>query len=105
MSDPTSRSAGDQPRCRLPILAVIIAASALFVGLGGSAWAAKGHVGAKDLATGAVNTRAIKDGTITPSDLNASTREALEGEKGETGAPGVAGVSGTNGTNGANGTN
>jgi hypothetical protein len=55
-----------------------------------------------DLATDAVNSRVIKDGTIALADLNAATISALKASGTGTG---TAGTNGTNGTNGANGTN
>jgi hypothetical protein len=83
-------------------------AVALFLALGGPAVAAKGLISARDIATGAVTSKAIKNGAVTPSDLSRSTRQSLNGVDGRAGAdgrPGADGRAGVNGANGANGPN
>jgi hypothetical protein len=68
-------------------------------------------IGAGDLSTGAVASRAIKNGAIEPADLSSKTLGLLPstasnaGPKGETGAAGAPGSSGAAGPTGAAGTN
>jgi hypothetical protein len=105
MLNRAARSPASHKRRLWPKLSiVVVAGAALFIALGGSAVAA-GLIRAGDIATGAVTSRAIKNGGIWPSDLNAKTRELLQGADGATGAKGDTGLTGTAGTNGANGAN
>ena len=92
---------GERRQSRMLPIAVIGAAAILLVALGGSA-VAKSLIRAGDIATGAVNSRAVKNGAIMPRDLNAKAKRTLTGA---TGAPGANGVNGANGPNGANGAN
>lgn len=52
----------------LPSPAMCVALLALFVALGGSAYAAK-KITAKDIRTGAVGTRAVKNGSLAGTDI------------------------------------
>ena len=107
----------------LPSPAMSLACTALFLALGGSAFAARGLIQAGDIAPGAVTGKAIRRGAVEPKDLSAGTRALLgsqgvsgvngatgttgtggaNGGKGETGPAGTPGVNGANGPNGANG--
>lgn len=84
---------------------------ALFIALGGSAVAANSLIHARNIAPGAVTSRAIRNGGVEPRDLSTRTRVlfqaggGLPGAKGETGSAGVPGTNGPNGANGANGPN
>ncbi len=78
-------------------------AVALFLALGGPAVAAKGLIGARDIATGAVTSKAIKNGAVNPSDLSRSAKRSLNGVDGRSGVDGRPGVNGANGANGPNG--
>jgi hypothetical protein len=99
----------DRARRRRPTPSIVISAATLFIVLGGSAVAATGLIHAGDLATGAVTSRAIRNGGVEPNDLSRSTRALVThgalGAKGDTGSTGAAGTPGTSGTNGANGPN
>ncbi|HWI21949.1 MAG TPA: hypothetical protein VNT22_04960 [Baekduia sp.] len=84
----------------MPTPSIVIAAVALFIALGGSAVAASKLIKTRDIATGAVTSAKVKDGTIALRDLSANTRQSL-GD----GTSGVNGANGANGPNGANGAN
>jgi hypothetical protein len=109
MSRRTVGTDGTHGRRWLPTPSIALAATALFIVLGGSAFAARGLIHAGDIAPGAVNSRAIKDGAVEPKDLGRSTRALLvgapgvSGEKGENGSPGVPGATAANGINGSTG--
>jgi hypothetical protein len=91
----------------------VVASLALFLALGGGAYAATKlpknsvtsmtikdrAVKGRDLAPGAVGSAQIADKSITKADLAASVRDGLDG------TPGPRGPVGANGTNGANGAN
>ncbi len=87
------------------MLSTVVAASALFVALGGPAAAATGLVNARNIATGAVTGKAIKNGTIGSKDLNKRAKSAMRGRAGSNGTDGRNGLSGINGANGPNGAN
>jgi hypothetical protein len=93
----------DQRR-RRPTVTTVVAATALFVVLGGTAIAASGLIQAGQIATGAVTSKKIRDGGVAPKDLSAAARATLQGNIGETGPGGPAGASGAAGPNGAPGT-
>jgi hypothetical protein len=99
------RRPGNHERRQWLTLSIVVAGAALFIALGGSAVAANGLIRAGDIATGAVTSKAIKNGGIWPSDLNTRTQEFLQGAEGLKGGKGDAGLTGTPGTNGTNGTN
>lgn len=90
---------------RLPTPSIVIAGAALFIVLGGSAIAASKLVKTKNIASGAVTSAKIKDGTIALQDLSASTQQSLRGTKGDNGSSGAKGDNGLSGSNGANGAN
>jgi hypothetical protein len=99
--------AGRVPRKRarrwLPTPSLLLAGTALFITLGGSAVAATGLIHAGDIAPNAVTSRAIKDGAVEPKDLSNTTRALIRSDAGVTGAKGDAGTGGTTGASGTNG--
>jgi hypothetical protein len=56
----------------LPSPAMLVALAALFVAMGGSAYAAK-KIRAKDIGTGAVGTRAVKNGSLAGTDIRGNS--------------------------------
>jgi Collagen triple helix repeat (20 copies) len=104
---------------------MIVASVALFVALGGGAFATvalnqvdstsikDGEVKTADiglvavtrakLANNAIDSSKVADGTLRAVDLTAAARDALRGAKGDTGAPGAAGPAGPAGAVGATG--
>ena len=56
----------------LPSPAMLVALMALFVALGGSAYAAK-KITAKNIGTGAVGTRAVKNGSLAGTDIRGNS--------------------------------
>ena len=56
----------------LPTPAMCVALLALFVAMGGSAYAAK-KISAKDIRTGAVGTRAVKNGSLAGTDIRGNS--------------------------------
>ncbi len=100
-----SRATDERRQFRKLTVSCAGVAVALFLALGGPAVAAKGLIGARDIATGAVTSRAIKNGSVTPSDLSGSTKRSLNGVDGRAGTDGRAGSDGRPGVNGANGAN
>jgi len=70
---------------------IVVAVAALVVALGGTAFAASGLIHARDIAAGAVASKAIRNGGVEPRDLSARTRALLQdggdlaGPRGETG--------------------
>jgi hypothetical protein len=117
MTRRTVRTDETRERRWLPTPSIALAGTALFIVLGGSAFAARGLIHAGDIAPGAVTSRAIRHDAVEPKDLSASTRALLGGAAGvkgdngrtgtvgATGANGVNGLTGTAGANGANGPN
>ena len=84
----------------------VVASIALFVSLGGGAYAAlklpKNSVGAKQIKPDAVRSSEVKNGSLQATDFASGQLPAgAQGPKGDTGSPGT---NGTNGTNGLNGT-
>src|SRR5215211_2083357 len=80
----------------------VIATLALFLALGGGAYAAI------KLPRNSVGTAQIKKGAVTKSKVNAKLLSSLagkQGAKGDTGAPGPTGEQGTKGDQGLPGTN
>ncbi len=112
-----SRTPETRRRRWRPTASSAIACTALFVALGGSAFAANGLIRANEIAPGAVTSRAIRHGAVEPGDLSTGTKALIVGTHGAVGAkgdvgstgpagtPGTSGVNGANGPNGANGTN
>ena len=87
----------------------VMATAAVFIALGGSSYAAvqlskdsvrskhikNGQVKGPDLATNAVNTRSVKNGSLLSSDFKAGQAPAgARGDRGLTGLTGTSGVSG-----------
>jgi hypothetical protein len=105
MKRPTDVSPRVQRRRWWPTPSILLAGTALFIVLGGSAIAARGLIKAGDIAPGAVTSKAIRDGAVEPQDLSTSTRALLGGARGETGSAGINGANGANGPNGAEGSN
>lgn len=94
----------------------VMATVAVFLALGGGAYAAaklprnsvgakqlrtgsvgrselhKGSVGRSELRKGAVRSRAVKDGNLGVRDLSTKAQESLRGQQGPPGAPGAAGT-------------
>jgi hypothetical protein len=81
----------------------VLAFAALFIALGGSAFAASNLIHTKDIAPGAVTSAKIKNGGIALKDLSTSTKSSLQGGKGGSGSPGNTGASGSPGSVGASG--
>jgi hypothetical protein len=97
------RSSEKQPRQWRPTPSIALAGAALFIALGGTAFAANSLIRSGDIAPGAVTSSAIRNGAVEPRDLSTTTRALLGGTQGVTGPNGSNGTSGANGTNGANG--
>jgi hypothetical protein len=78
-----------------PTYANVAASIALFLALGGAAYAAtqlpKNSVGPKQIQKNAVTSAKIKSGAITPPKLSASTKRELTGAAGPTGPKGEPG--------------
>jgi hypothetical protein len=74
----------------------VIATLALFIALGGSSYAAlslpKNSVKAKQIATGAVTSAEVKNGSLKSGDFNSASRAKLKGPKGDKGAAGATNV-------------
>ena len=104
MSHPARRPRKSEGR-RRPTPSIAIAGVALFIALGGSAFAAGGLIHARNIAPGAVTGKAIRNGGVEPRDLGPATRALLArgGARGETGPSGTNGANGPNGANGTNG--
>lgn len=75
----------------------VIATLALFVALGGSAYAAT------QLPKNSVSTKSIKKGAVTLAKIDPTAQAALKGQKGDPGAPGKNGTDGTKGAEGKEG--
>ncbi|MGV1047541.1 MAG: hypothetical protein ACOYD4_03320 [Solirubrobacterales bacterium] len=76
----------------------VVATVALFIALGGAAYAAtqppKNSVGSRQLRKGAVRTSDIGDGAVTLSKIETAARLALQGAEGQRGSQGPAGTFG-----------
>jgi len=84
----------------------VMATAAVFIALGGSAYAVtqlprdsvgaaqikRSAVGASELRTGAVSSRSIRDRSVTLRDISAAARGSLRGAKGDSGPAGPSGV-------------
>jgi hypothetical protein len=75
----------------------VVASLALFVALGGGAYAAA------QLPKNSVGTAQIKNEAVTPAKLSQSAQSSLEGTRGPKGDPGVAGAAGAQGKEGPRG--
>jgi hypothetical protein len=103
------KRAANQERRSRPTPSIVLACTAIFLTLGGSAVAANSLIRAGDIAPGAVTSSAIRSGAVEPTDLSANTRalfagsQEMPGARGDTGASGAPGSSGANGANSAAG--
>jgi hypothetical protein len=74
----------------------VIATLALFLALGGSSYAAlklpKNSVKAKQIATGAVTSTEVKNGSLKAGDFGSASRAKLKGPKGDKGDAGATNV-------------
>jgi hypothetical protein len=87
----------------------VVASLALFVSLGGGAYAAfklpRNSVGSVQIKPNAVRSSDVKNGSLLSKDFAAGQLTAgTQGPKGDPGTPGTPGTNGTNGTNGLDGT-
>lgn len=85
----------------------VVSSIALFIVLGGSAYAAtqlpRNSVGTKQIKRGAVTSSKVKDRTLTLRDLRRSTIDSLRGAAGPAGPAGPAGEQGPQGIQGTQG--
>src|SRR3954453_15476173 len=85
----------------------VMSTIAVFVVLGGSAYAAtklpKNSVGTKQIKNGAVTKAKLAKNVKTTGPAGPQGPGGAKGDKGDTGQPGAAGTNGTNGTNGQDG--
>jgi len=92
-----------------PKLSTILAAIAVFIVLGGTATAASGLINGKKIKKGTVTNKQLKNKTLTTAKFSPATVSALKGsqgprgEKGERGAQGDPGPKGDTGIPGLNG--
>ena len=80
----------------------VIACVALFVALGGGAYAAA-TIDSADIANNTVSGKDIKNRSITAKDLNAKTVKSLRGKRGAPGPQGPQGATGAQGPQGVQG--
>src|SRR5262249_35037840 len=84
---------GKRLKLRRPSHATVVAYLALFVALGGGAYAAgqldKNSVGSKQLKKNAVTSLKVKDGSLKPQDLANGALNGTEGPQGPQGPPGT----------------
>lgn len=82
----------------------VIATTALFIALGGTAWAAtalpRNSVGDRQIRTGAVRSSEVRDRSLQLRDISRRARAALRGARGPAGPPGPAGGAGPGGAAG-----
>lgn len=89
---------------RLPISpATVLAGVAVFIALGGTSIAASGLINGKKIKPGTITAKQIKNKTITQSKLNPATVATLRGARGEQGPQGAPGPRGEPGPQGASG--
>lgn len=70
----------------------VLAGMAIFIVLGGTAFAAKDLVTGKQVAKNTLTGKNVKDGSLKTADLNKKTISSLSGKKGEKGEPGANGI-------------
>jgi hypothetical protein len=91
-------------RLRLPSPALVLAALALLVALGGTSYAAvalpSNSVGAPQIRTGAVASPEVRNGSLRTIDLAPAARRALKGQAGQQGPQGAKGDAGPPGLSG-----
>lgn len=90
------------PSTRLPDLALALGVIALFVALGGPAYAA-GLINGSSIKAGSITASKIADGSVSVANVAKKARTALQAAKGPTGAPGPAGAAGAAGDRGPRG--
>jgi hypothetical protein len=90
----------------------VVATLALFIALGGTAWAAATITSAevkdrsliaRDIKLASLTGAEVKNGSLAEADLSAAAKASLKGAAGATGPAGPAGANGTNGAVGAAG--
>jgi Collagen triple helix repeat (20 copies) len=86
-----------KPRLREPSPALIISLLALFVGLGGTTYAAT------SLPANSVGTKQLKSGAVTRSKISSGTLASLKGKRGPQGLQGLQGIQGVQGVKGDKG--
>ena len=86
----------------LPSVALALAGVALFVALGGPAYAARAISG-KDIKPKSITATQLADGAVTLTKVSAAARAAVRGATGPAGAAGSAGAKGPTGATGATG--
>ena len=74
--------------------AFVIAVIALFVSLGGGAYAAKSFISASQIRDGSITGKKIQDRSLSVTDLSVAARAALRGAQGIQGVPGAQGLRG-----------
>ena len=84
-------------------VSTVIAAIALFIVIGGSATAASGLINGKKIKPGTITAKQIKNKTITKSKLAPATVKSLKGAQGPAGPAGRDGGQGATGATGAAG--
>jgi hypothetical protein len=90
---------------RRQYVALALAAAAVFVALGGPAYAAKAvkQISGSSIKPKSITSKQLADGSVSLAKLAASARTALKGPPGTPGAPGDAGPTGSPGELGARG--
>ena len=91
-----------KPHLQTP--ATWISLLALFVALGGTAYAALKITG-KEVVNNSLTGADIKNGSVGPADLSAAAKKTVTGATGATGATGSTGATGATGPAGSNGSN
>ena len=81
-------------------VSTVIAAIALFIVVGGTATAASGLINGKKIKPGTITAKQIRNKTITPGKLAPATVKALKGSRGPAGPQGLPGAPGLDGAAG-----
>ena len=84
-----ARTPRDRSQRWWPTPSSLLAGTALFIALGGSAAAATGLIHAANIAPGAITSKAIRDGAVEPKALSSSTRALFVGQFGRQGRRGL----------------
>jgi hypothetical protein len=105
---PDSRQKGET--VQRPSASMLVATLALFVALGGTAFAGSSLLTGNDIKDGSITGRDIRDGSLSTADLasttgaaETATRRVLRGPRGRRGPRGLRGLSGPGGPQGAPG--
>jgi len=88
---------------RLPKVSTVVACLALFIAIGGSAYAAKDLLTGKDIAKNTLTGKNVKNGSLKKADLNKKAVASLQGAKGAKGEKGDQGANGEQGPQGIQG--